>query len=236
MKHRIFSALFAATFFVTVYSNHSLRSLAFFVILEIIAASIYNSFHVKVQHGYYWSAIRFALLQTSIALLALALPAGFRFIPLALSAVLLYFSQLLISVASEQLLFIETLMSFFGFSLGLFAISFYFAPPSTVILGLIFLFATIAARCGFDPIPRSGREKAFYAFLIGLSVTEITWALLLLPLHFSALGIIDFNAFYVLWMLSYFYFHHNISGKKIIFHVSFAMVLIIITLIATPFK
>ncbi len=236
MKHKIVSVLFAAIFFVTLYATSSLHQLVAFAVIEIVLAVVYNVYHLKNEKGFYWSAIRFATLQVAITLLALGLPTGFRFIPLLLCGILLYFSQFLIAVVSEQLLFIETLLSFFGFAMGIYAISFYFSPASTMILGLLFIAAALCARCGFDPIPRSGKEKAFYSLLIGLCVAEIGWALLLLPLHFTALGIIAFNVFYVLWMLSYFHFHHNITGKKIIFHISFSVVLIIAALAATPLK
>jgi hypothetical protein len=236
MKHKIVSALVAVIFFVTVYANLGWHQLILFVAVEIIIAAAYNTFYLKSQKGYYWSAIRFAMLEASIALLALILPEGFRFIPLAICALLLYFSEFLIAEVSEQLLFIETLLIFFGFAMGIYAISFYFAPSSTIIIGTLFISSALAARCGFDPIPRSGREKMFYSLLIGLSVSEIGWGLLLLPLHFTALAVIAFNVFYVLWMLSYFHFHYNITFKKILFHISFSAALMIIALATTPLK
>jgi hypothetical protein len=219
-----------------VYANLSWHQLVLFIIIEIIAAAAYNLFYLNREKGYYWSAIRFGMLQISIALLSVILPQGIRFIPLAACALLLYFSQFLIAVVSEQLLFIETLVIFFGFAMGLYAISFYFAPPSTMIIAGLFISSALAARCGFDPIPRSAREKLFYSLLIGLCVSEIGWGLLLLPLHFTALAVIAFNVFYVLWMLSYFHFHFNITMKKIAFHLSFSAVLVILAIVTTPLK
>jgi hypothetical protein len=134
------------------------------------------------------------------------------------------------------MLFLETLLTAFGLLFGIYAAWFYFAPGSTLTLSAIFAVTLVVCRGSFDFIPRSSREKAFYSLAIAACLTEIGWALLLLPLHFSALAVTAFDAFYVLWILTYYRLYNNLGPKKIGFHLSFSALLMIAVLASTPWK
>ena len=236
MRHLIVSASCAVFLFAALAAINSIGVLLIAAAIVIIASVAYNISYLRHNTFFYWSVLRFALLQISILLLALVLPSVTKIIFLALCSLLAYFVQLTINAVSEQMLFFQTLLTFFGFSMGIYAGSFYFAPKSTFILLGLFLITTLICRASFDFIPRSAWEKAWYSFLIGLCLAEIGWGLLLLPLHFTALAIIAFNAFYVLWILVYYHLYNNISGKKIGFHLVFSGALVLTVLAITPWK
>jgi hypothetical protein len=236
MKHLVASALCAAVFFTVLVATNSIGLLLAAAAIVIVISAVYNITYLWRNPFFYWSVLRFALLQISIFLLALVSPSALKVIILLACSLLAYFAQLTITAVSEQMLFLETLFTFFGFSMAIYAASFYFAPKSTEVLLAVFLSTALICRSSFDFIPRPSWEKSLYSILIGLCVAEIGWSLLLLPFHFTALGIIAFNAFYVIWILTYYHLYNNISSKKIGFHLLFSAVLIIAVLVVTPWK
>ena len=236
MKHKIISAIIAIAFFVTLLLPINPLRLAEVILVEIFAAAIYNLIYLNSANSFYWAATRFFLLQLALLGLSFALPAFLRPLVLLLCCIPLFFAEATIAAISEQLLLIETVLTFFGICLITFSASYYFLPSSTYILITLFVLTVLICRVSFDLIPRSEYEKLFYSFLIALCVTEISWGLLLLPLHFSALAILSFNALYVFWILSYYKLYNNITGKKIGFHLTLSALLVIITLISTPWK
>ena len=236
MKHKIISTIIAIAFFVTLLLPINPIRLAEVTLIEIFIAAIYNLIYLNSTNSFYWAATRFFLLQLALLGLSFVLPAFLRPLLLLLCCIPLFAAELTIAAISEQLLLIETILTFFGICLFAFSASYYFLPSSTFILITLFILTVLICRVSFDFIPRSEYEKLFYSFLVALCVTEVSWALLLLPLHFSALAIISFNVLYIFWILSYYRLYNNVTGKKINFHLILSALLIIITLIFTPWK
>lgn len=236
-NHKLASLAIAVVFGLSLALNHDPNRRLVLAAIQILGAALYNIWHVRRSDiSLYWSAFRFGLFECALVVALVLSPAGLSWPLLAVSGVLIYFVELGLTVVSEQMLFLETLITAFGLLFGAYAVWFYFAPGSTITLAAVFLITLVVCRGSFDFIPRAGSEKAFYSLIIAACLTEISWALILLPLHYSALAVASFDAFYVLWILAYFRLYNNLNPKKIAFHLSFSAILILAILASTPWK
>ncbi len=208
------------------------------MLLYLAAVMYYNFFYLRRRGLYtFWSWLRPLFFFASLAAIYFVLPsAGLRAVFLLLSALLIYFSEKSLHVISEQSVFLQTLFSYFGISLGIFALNFYFLPQTAVILLALLALTYLAGRSSFENVPQSPEKKNFYSALIAFGLTEIAWALMFLPLHFTVLAAIAFCAFYSLWMLSYYRLFNNLSGKKVSFYILFPAIIIAVIFISTPWR
>lgn len=237
MSHKRVSGLAALSFLIIIQAAGGVfRYLFFLIALLTILLLAYNTWHLLRNKIFtIWNLVRMFFFIISLVSIYFIVPNDIlKELFLLFSSLLFYFIELNIKVFSEQLIFLETLLSYFGFSLGIFALIFYFLTKSTFILLLICLGTYFISRSSLDYIPQSPQKKNFYALLISLAILEIGWSLLLLPFHFTALAVIMFNVFYVLWIIVYYHLFNNLSLKKVSFHVIFSSILIILTFLSTP--
>ncbi len=239
INHKLASSIIALGFLALIQSYSPVFRLVVPVMAAYIAAvGIYNSVYLKA-HNFFtpWSWIRFLIFLAALTSIYFVLPDGFwRGAFLIASTGLIYFVESRLLVASEQIVFLQALISFFGLSLVIFALNFYFLPKNTITLVLLLLSAFAVSRASFDYIAVEAGKKNFYSLFIAFAVLELSWGLIFLPFYYSALAIIIFNIFYVLWVVIYHHLFNNLSRQKISFHVVFSAILVILTLVSTPWR
>ncbi len=239
MSHKRISAIFALALLILIQTTGGVfRFLCSALFIYAVALLSYNYVYLK-KHGMFtsWSLVRILFFSASIVSLYFIVPEGFlRALFLIAAAGIFYVIELNLKVFSEQIVFLETLLAYFGLSLGIFAFSFYFLPNITSTLLALSVVTYFVSRASLDYIPQSSREKNFYSLLITLAQLEIGWGLLLLPLHFTALALVLFNCFYVLWIIVYHHLFKNLTSKKISFHITFSAIIILIIFLSTPWK
>lgn len=238
MSHKLVISLsLALAFLILVQTLDGIfRFLVPGLIIYLIAVMGYNYWYLKSKNFYtLWSWLRTLFFYLALIGIYFVIPNNFSnglFLIFSVIAIFLVERNLLI--ASEQSLYLETLFSFFGISLAIFGLSNYLLPGNSSILILFTIVTFLISRSSLDYIPQTPQKKNFYSAIIALSVLETVWALIFSPLHFSINAIIIFNVFYVLWIIIYHYLFHNLSFKKISFHVIFSGMLILISLLSTP--
>jgi hypothetical protein len=237
-NHKLAAGALAVLFLVTV----QLTSAVFRFLLPAVAvyAAVLTaySYHYLKVHGVYtfWLLVRVPLFVAAMLSIYLLLPIAtpLRSAYLIVAAGLLYMAEVWLPKVSEQVNFFGTLLTFFGLSLGLFAVNFYMPDNTFVVLLVLGLVTYAVCRTSFEHVLQPDRVKNTYAALIVLCVVEAAWALVLLPLHFTVLAVVVLNVFYVLWILAYYHLFHNLTGKKVSFHVGFALAIVCAALASTP--
>ena len=246
--HRIISSLFALAFLILVSSFDSVFRFLFAAMLVYgISLGVYNYWYLK-RHNFFtiWSWLRPLFFLAATIGIYLAIPQNiFSVLFLLAASGFQFLVQYSLISASEQKIFYETLYTMFGFLLSLFAARFFIFPLQSEIVGIpsnsfllivIFMSTFFVVRSSFDYIPVTNQKKLFFAWLLSLLMLEVAWAIAYLPLTYTALTIIVFNIFYGLWIVSYYHLYHNISPKKITFHFLFALFLILMTFLTTPWR
>lgn len=238
-NHKFISVVFAVAFFILVQSfNGIFRFLLPAMLVYGAALLAYNLWYMRSKQFYtLWSWLRPLFFLMALLAIYFVLPANFsRGLFLALCVAFIYLMQQALLIASEQVTYLQTLLSFFGFSLAAFALNYFLLPQSPVILVLLSIAAFVVSRSSLDYVPALDVKKNFFSGVLALCVLEASWALIFLPLHFTAIAIILFNIFYVLWLVIYYHLFNNLSPKKISFHVIFSSIIIALALTTTPWK
>jgi len=239
MSHKVISSIFALAFLVLIQSFSGVfRFLLPVMAGYAIVLMAYNRWYLK-DHNFYsfWSWVRPLFFLASMIGLYFVIPNNlFRGLFLLFATGFIYFLESRLLIASEQVIFFETLVSYFGLSLAVFGGNFYLLPKNFITLLLLGLITFLITRASLDYVPQPDRQKNLFSWFIAFCMLETSWALVFLPFHFTALAVILFNIFYVLWIVCYYHLFHNLTAKKISFHVIFASVLIFLILIATPWR
>lgn len=237
--HRINSLISALIFLVLVQSTKfAFRILIPAMVLYAAALMFYNYRYLKEQ-GYFtfWIWIKQLFFLGAVVCIYFILPAGFtQDSYLVLVTALLFVFEMGINFVSEQLNFLQTLLTYFGLSLGIFALNFYFLPKTALMLAAATVLTFFAARSSFEYVPAPVARKNYFSGLLALVVLELGWALSFLPFHFTALAVILFNAFYVTWIIIYYYLYNNLTPKKVYFHIVFSGLIVFLIILSTPWK
>jgi hypothetical protein len=239
MRHKIVSSLIALGFLVlTQIFNKVFRFLLPVMLFYLAVVMAYNYWYLKKNNLYvFWSWVRPLFFLGAMLSIYFVVPTNLlRGVFLIFAVAFIYFLEVRVLIPSEQVLFFETLVSYFGLSMGIFGNNFYLLPKNFITLLLLGAVTYLISRSSFDYVPQSDQQKNFFSWFLAFCMLEISWALVFLPFHFTVLAVILFNIFYVLWIIIYYYLFHNLSVKKISFHMIFSTILILLTLIATPWK
>jgi hypothetical protein len=239
MRHKLISSIISLVFliFVSLFSGVFRYLFAAFAIFAL-AVMAYNYWYLK-KHNFFtvWNWVRPLLFFIAILGIYFVVPNGFwKGLFLLISVALVYLVENFLLLASEQKIFFETLFSMFGITLFIFANNFYFLPKNSVTLLLIFIAAFLISRSSFEFIPQSSNQKYFFSLLIAFCLLEVSWPIAFFPINYTILAIITFNIFYTLWIIIYYYLFHNLSSKKISFHIFFSILIIILAFISTPWR
>ncbi len=240
MLHKlVIVPLIAISFLVLIQLANGVFRFLFPVLgLYFAAVMAYNYFFLKRNKFFsFWSWLRPLFFFLALAGIYLALPHNFaRGLFLVFAVIAIYYVERALLVASEQALFLETLFSYFGLCLTVFAANTFLFPLNSLVLLVFAIFTFLIARSSLDYIPQNSQQKNFYSALIAFGVLEFVWALIFSPFHFTINTAIIFNVFYVLWIIVYYYLFHNLTFKKISFHIIFSSLIVVIAILSTPWK
>jgi len=239
MSHRINSLIFALVFLIVLQSTKFAFRILVPALVLYSAALMYYNFRYLKQHGFYtfWIWIRQLFFLAAIVSIYFVQPAGYiQDLYLVLMTLLIFLFELGINFASEQLSFLQTLLTYFGLSLGILAVNFYFLPRLVLTLAAITILTFMVARSSFGYVPQPPARKNYFSALLALSILELGWALSFLPFHFTALAVILFNAFYVIWIVIYYHLYNNLTPKKVYFHLVFSSLVVLLVFLSTPWK
>lgn len=127
-------------------------------------------------------------------------------------------------------IFIEqttTLFAAFVFSSFAWSLSYYYTPPPWTIV--------IFSATGFYLLFRS--RLAHLGALIGtLVMAELTWVLQFWPIHFFSLAVVSLAGFYLIFMFSHLQSIGKLSSRKIYFQVSLIALVVLLTLLSSPWQ
>ncbi len=155
---------------------------------------------------------------------------------LLISLPIIFFFESLVGNNGQQLGWNEFLLTSAALLLTLFGFSYYFILPGVIYLGIVFLSVAVLVRTTFEFVPHAPLVKWMAALSLALFTTEFFWGVSFLPLHYTALAVFTFNVLYVLWIIYYHYLYRTLTRKQIQFHLFFAVVLVVIMLISTPWS
>ncbi len=239
MPHKIISSVVALAFLVTIQSfSNIFRFMLMAMAAYVLVVMAYNFWYLKREKLFtFWTWLRPGIFIASMIGIYFALPGNFlRGTFLIAATFFIWIIESMILVASEQVTFFATLLSFFGLMIWLFGYNYYLLPRNSVILIGTALATFLVARSSFDFIPQPAEKKNYFSWLLALCILETSWALIALPLNYTILGVISFNIFYVLWIIIYYYLFHNLTAKKVSFHILFSSLIILISFLSTPWK
>lgn len=93
--------------------------------------------------------------------------------------------------------------------------SFYFKLPAVWYLSSVFIFSVITARAAYEITPLDTTRKLLNSLVVGLLTTQFFWVFSFFPFHYSVLGLLSFEAFFVIWQLNYYFIFNRFSRQKV---------------------
>jgi hypothetical protein len=240
--HLIISALIAIAFVVIVQVFATplpvFRFLVPAYIVYAFAVSGYNWWYLKRTGRFnVWVWLRVPLFLLTWFALFFLIPSNLiRGTFLLISVPIIFFFESLVGNMGQQLGWNEFILTMAGLLIGLFGLSFYFILPGVLYLVIVFAATTLVVRTSLELVPHSTMVKWVASMAIGLFATELFWVANFLPLHYSALAIITFNAVYVVWIVYYHYLYHTLTLRQIQFHLILALVLTVVIFFTTPWS
>lgn len=209
---------------------------AFLVYLGAVA--LYNRWYLRRQDRWnIWVWLRVPLFLTAWFGMFFLIPSSLgRGAFLLIGVPIVFFFESLVGNTGQQLGWNEFLLTAGGVLLSIFGLNYYFIFPGVLYLLVVFVAVTLLVRTSLELVPHDTLVKWVASLAIGLFVTELFWAASFLPLHYTALAVIVFNALYVVWIMYYHYLYHTLTLKQIQFHLLLALVLTAVMFITTPWS
>lgn len=240
--HKISSAILAVGFLVVIQffatPTPIFRYLFPACTVFLLALSAYNFFYLKSIDKYNpWINFRIVILFGSLMGLFFLIPnQALRSLFLIASLPVLYFFESVIGTEGEHVLFNEIVVTGFASFVALTGFVHYFPFSILGYLIVIFLVTLILCRASYEITPQTLRTKWLGSIIIALALSELAWAASFLPLHYSVVGFMMFNLFYLLWALYYYYLFNHLTLRKVQFHIGLAILFISLALISTPWS
>ncbi len=239
-RHKIFSAIFAIAFVVIVQWFASplptFRFLVPAILGFLVALTLYNWKYLKFQNLLsWWLLVRIPVFVLVWFGLLFIIPNGFgRGLFLLISIPVIFFFETLVANKGQQLGWNLFLLSLASLLVSLYGFNFYFPLSGLVYLALVFLGVLVLVRISLESVPHSTNVKWLAGLVLALFSAELFWVLQFLPLHFSVLGVINFNILYLLWAIYYHYLYQTLTQKQIQFNILLALALSIVILVSSP--
>lgn len=202
----------------------------------LLITFFYNRYYLKKLDKYnFWILMRPLLLQTGGFLMYFVLlNSSYRGLFLISSAILIAIFEIMLANFSENVLLNETLIIAFGFCFAFFGLLEYFPSFGYLYLFGAFIAMFLLARCFYEFVPHEREVKLLNALMVSFLSAQVFWAANFLPFHYSALGILALDFFYVVLVLNYHSLFNNLSVKRAKFYLSLAAVSLILVFSATP--
>src|SRR3989344_1247975 len=207
MSHKLVSSILALLFLVIIQSlNDVFRYLLAGMVIYLAIVMGYNYWYLKSRNFFtFWAWLRPLYFVGALSAAYLVIPeTGMRGFFVIFGTIGIFLLELSLLSASEQVVFLETLFSYFAIVVAIFNFNFSLLPGTWLILILSFLATFLITRSSLEYIPQPNLKKNFFSWLVALCILEVSWSLLFLPLHFTILAAVLFNLFYLLWIVVYY--------------------------------
>ena len=240
--HIILSAIVAIAFVVVVQVFATPQPVFRFLLPAylgyVIIVAAYNWWYLKRSERFnVWVWLRLPLFLLAWFGLFFLIPSSLvRGAFLLASVPIIFFFESLVGNMGQQLGWNEFLLTMGGLLIGLFGLSFYYILPGMVYLLVVFISTALVVRTSLELVPHNTLVKWVASLSLGLFATELFWVASFLPLHYSALAVVTFNALYVVWIVYYHYLYHTLTLRQIQFHLILALLLTAVMFLSTPWS
>lgn len=209
---------------------------AFLIYLFVVG--YYNRWYLKKIGKYdFWTALRPLLLLAAGFGVFLVVPSAFlRGAFLIITVAFITFFEVILGNFTENILLNQTLLIAFGMFFYFFGAYYYTPSYQPLYLLGVFLGSALLARSFYQLLPQTNKVRAVGAVAIGLFCGELFFVLNFLQFHFSVLSLLLFNVFYFCLITNYYFLFHNLSFKKVQFHLLLMVFCVGLALLATPWK
>lgn len=206
------------------------------LLLGLVAA--YNAWYLKVNNNWnVWLWVRPLLVVASWFGLFFFVPSGFlRGVFLLVSVVVVMLAQRLLGSHGQRVLIMDLLLGSLASGLVITGLAQYFTVPIIVYLTFYFLFTFIFSRSVFEYLLVATRHKWLLSGVVAFAASELLWVILLLPLHFSVLGMVMGLWVYTAIIIIYGQAFGMMSLKRLLYHLLWYSVTILILIIATTWE
>jgi hypothetical protein len=207
------------------------------LILLVLLAS-YNVWFLKRHNNWnVWLWLRPLLVLSSWFGLFFFIPSGFlRGIFLLLSVLVVVGLQRMLGSHGQRVVVMDLLVGSLTSALVTAGLAQYFTVPIVVYLTFYFLFTFIFIRSIFEYLLISTRAKWLLSAIIAFAASELLWALLLLPLHYSVLGMLLGLWVYTASVIVYGQSFGQMTFKRIVYHLTWYSIIILILITATSWE
>lgn len=240
-KNRVFSLAVAIVLPLVVYLLSVPRPIyrfmipAFLILVGLTQVFAWST-HVDFVGQRRWAIIRSACFYISWFSIFFLVPADLRFLYALASVPVLFLGQAFILYAGETVLVTHTMLSAIGVLMAAAAAEFYFEAGSTLLTLIVFGFDLVLCLATYAFIPQSPKVRLLSSLVVALLATEFYTVTLFLPFHYTVLGFLSFLAFYVLWLLTYYWQFGVLTKRRVQFYLATAMLLAFLVLLATPWR
>ena len=240
--HKIISGVIAVVFVVVVQSFSTPFPIFRFLVPAFVvctaAVQVYNYYYLKeLQKKPFWTLVRLTLFFIAwFGLYSLVHVVLLRGIFLVFSVAVIYIFERILGNFGEHIVLGEVLLIAWAMLLVIFGLTDYLHLVAPYLVAIGFFAILLLVRSSLSFVPYGEMVKWVAALAIALFVTELEWAVSFLPFHYSALAMILFSMFYVLYSLYYYALFNTLTWKRAQFHIGLAAVLVFFTIISTPWK
>lgn len=112
--------------------------------------------------------------------------------------------------------------------------NYFFTPPwvnfmlfSTLLFFLFFL-------QNLHKLAKQTADATVLALLSALLIMEVIWSVLFWPVHFLTAAVMCFSVFYLVYILSAYYFDGRLTRRRIYFQCSIILTVLVISLLSSP--
>lgn len=234
-----FSALFVAILYKFSYPVPIFRylALAFLSLLLTLAGYYYWRFS-RLAIKFFWPIVLILLSFSVMAFAFFVMPNRFLQLSfLLIASSILTFQQISAFLPNGGSMANRVTINSFVFFIAISAAAHYYFRFSGIIYPIAVLsFVWVLTRATYEYTPLAGLAKNINALIMAFLTTQVFWVTSFLPFHYSVIGLLNFNVFYVLWQWDYAYIFQKLQIKQIIFNIVFIVILTLIVLLFTPWR
>ncbi|MDP3993713.1 MAG: hypothetical protein U1C57_00155 [Candidatus Doudnabacteria bacterium] len=157
---------------------------------------------------------------------------------LALGAVFLFYVYQIYFPTVPPLLVEETVSLAAGFMalLTVWSVNFFFTPAWWLLSSLTLIVFFPMFFQAFYKMGRAGLDCILLSLIASLIMVETAWAILFMPVYFLTAAVVNFSAFYLIYVLSGMYFAGRLTAKKVYFQTGLILLFLLISFISSPWK
>lgn len=242
VSHRVVSMVSAVVLPLVLYNmalpKPVFRFLVPTFVLLVVMVEVFSWQTLKELGGVrVWALVRSGLFYISWALLFFLMPSPFlQGVYIFTSIPILYVGQRLVAYTGETVLITHTILTGFGIVMGVVASEFYFHASGLFMSSILFLVYFLLARATYVFVPVSSRVRLASSLLVALCAVELYVAILYLPFHYTVTGFLAFLAFYLVWLLTYYWQFEVLTFARVKFYLLICLLFVLGLLLVTPWS